>query len=280
MRKKSFWLVLGVLSLLIFLALVFFFYDSSSGRLEVHFINVGYGDSIFIKLPNSSTILVDSGEKKYSKKIYSYLKEINIDSIDTAIITHPHDNHFGGFDYLLDKFSFKRLFTNGSKQGEKGYSELIELFDNKGIPVRVLKAGSELFQWPQKVKIRVLSPEELTSSDNDNAIALWIAYRHMYILLTSDIGKDQQDELLKRHAFLKKANCVQIPHHGKDMSEKFINTFKNVFFIASTGKSKWGLPDPTELEKLEGILMRTDREGTIVIKTDGNNLEVITKKDW
>lgn len=74
--------------------------------LEVHFINVGQGDSIFVTTPDDKTILIDAGIHYASKDRYNpflYLKAKNIKHLDAVFITHPHDDHYKGFKYLCTK---------------------------------------------------------------------------------------------------------------------------------------------------------------------------------
>lgn len=80
------------------------------GTLRVHFIMVGYGDAILIELPGKKNVLIDAGTQKYAPALLDYLRSRNIFEIDTAILTHPHDNHFGGFVDLLGAFKINRFF--------------------------------------------------------------------------------------------------------------------------------------------------------------------------
>ena len=72
------------------------------------------------------------------------------------------------------------------------------------------------------------------------------------------------------------AQVVQIPHHGGKISEEFRDSFQNKIFIVSTGENDWGFPWPGELEKLKGRIYRTDKVGTVVVQTDGREVEVKT----
>ena len=88
-------------ALSLFLTIVFLFSGSDGAtqenRLRIHFIDVGYGDAIFIQLPDSHTMLIDAGEKPNTRRLLDYLQSLNIHNIDQAVITHPNKNHFEEF---------------------------------------------------------------------------------------------------------------------------------------------------------------------------------------
>ncbi|WP_062438700.1 ComEC/Rec2 family competence protein [Thalassobacillus devorans] len=66
-------------------------------HLEVHFIDVEQGDSIYIKFPNGKTMLVDAGDRNAGKKVVQYLKKQGVTAIDQVVSTHPDIDHIGGF---------------------------------------------------------------------------------------------------------------------------------------------------------------------------------------
>lgn len=108
---------------------LFFFFISVGicGTLEVHFIDVGQGDSTFIITPNNKTILIDAGihsDENDKRNPFNYIRslknegKINSPNIDAVFITHPHDDHNGGFIYLCRKqgsgqdFTIEKIFYN------------------------------------------------------------------------------------------------------------------------------------------------------------------------
>ena len=76
----------------------------SSAEVSVHFIDVGQGDSTLI-ISGENTVLIDAGEKEYGDKVASYLKSQGIEQIDYIIATHPHSDHIGGIENVIENFS-------------------------------------------------------------------------------------------------------------------------------------------------------------------------------
>ncbi len=270
-------------ALSLFLTIVLLFIGSDGAtqenRLRIHFIDVGYGDAIFIQLPDSHTILIDAGEKAHTRQLLDYLQSLNIHTIDQAVITHPHKNHFEGFFEILKYFSIHQLAINGEKEGEEGYEKLLESFRDKQIPIKELSRGMTFSGLSKSVKIEVLHPGELTGSTNGNSLVLWLKHQEISVLFMADIELKEQDQLIALYPKLKQANSIKIPHHGGPLSDEFIRSFTDKNFIISTGPNPWGLPYEHDVKKLKGVIFRTDYQGTIILESDGLSVSIKTVED-
>jgi len=236
-------------------------------HMEVHFIDVGDGDAVLIIFPDSSTMMIDAGEEEHSSKLFAHLNALKIQRIDTAIITHPHKNHFEGFRALLKDYRIGRFFINGFHEGDEGYDELLDSIRERNIPINILKRGDIIDQLPQDVHMEVLNPENLEGGINDSSLVTWLIFKDASFLFTADIGTAQQDEILDNFEFIKEAKCVQIPHHGGQISDRFANSFKEAIFVVSTGDNEWSKPWKDYLNRLEGKrVLRTDQEGNIRLR--------------
>ena len=85
---------------------------SSSTDINVHFIDVGQGDSILIKVENK-TILIDGGPTAASATVLSYLSSVNVTKIDFMVATHPHADHIGGLIAVLQSLQVNAVLYNG-----------------------------------------------------------------------------------------------------------------------------------------------------------------------
>ena len=74
----------------------------SGDTLRVNYIDVGQGDSIFIQLPNKETMLIDAGEAYEVDNVINYLNNLGITKIDYAVGTHPHTDHIGGLEEVIN----------------------------------------------------------------------------------------------------------------------------------------------------------------------------------
>jgi len=243
--------------------------------MRIHFIDVGYGDAIFIQFPDSNTLMIDAGEKPHSSRIIRYLQALNITTIDQAVITHPHKNHFEGFLDILKVIPIARVFVNDDKNSEEGYEELLAAFRDRRIPIEKLSRGMTP-NFSESVNIEVLHPAALSSSANGNSIVLLLKHREISILLTADIELAEQTELIELYQKIRQANSIKVPHHGGPLSEAFIQSFTGKNFIISTGPNPWGLPREDDLQRLQGKIYRTDQQGSIILESNGSSVQIKT----
>jgi len=243
--------------------------------LRIHFVNVGFGDAILIESPDSRHVLVDAGPQEYSQELLRHLSAAGIKTIHAAVITHPHRNHFEGFFSLLESMPIERLYINGQPQEEEGYDKLLEEFRKPKIPVEILHEGDHLDLGNSPIRIMILNPRDLKGSTNDNALVVWLRYQKTSFLLSSDIGVNQQERIFAQYPEALQSSCIQIPHHGWDVSSFLKNAPAETIFVVSTGVDTRHPQAPPNLESLPGRLLRTDRDGTIILESDGEKLQVI-----
>ena len=79
------------------------------GQLKVHFIDVGQADSILIQETNGKSMLIDAGNNADADFVVDYLKEQGVNSLDYIIGTHPHEDHIGGLDAVIDNFNIGEI---------------------------------------------------------------------------------------------------------------------------------------------------------------------------
>jgi competence protein ComEC len=243
--------------------------------LRVHFIDVGYGDAVLIEFPDASNMLIDAGSGDFAPHLMAYLRKKNVRRMDAVMITHPHENHFGGLNALVQEIPIRHFFHNGEPEGEEGYAALLEQFKQRRIPIDVVRTGQKMDVSADFIAVEILHPRDLKGSTNDNSIVAWLKYKKTSILFLADIESAQQEVLLHEWEGIRDADCVKVPHHGGPLSGAFVRAFMDKIFIVSTGPNPWGLPRAEDLQKLRGKIYRTDQEGTIVVESDGVSVRVV-----
>ncbi|MDP8211945.1 MAG: MBL fold metallo-hydrolase [Candidatus Zapsychrus exili] len=268
---KTLFIVLAI----VFVVFIFNFPSLDRSRLmRVHFINVGYGSSVFIELPNGQNLLVDAGPKGQAQHLIEYIKSLNIGKINKAVLTHPHKDHFGGFDEIFKHFIVEEFYFNGDERNpHEGYFDVMAQI-KEDVEPKVLSRGDrlELFSG---IIIEVLHPKSLTGTANEEVIVLWIEYGTQSFLLTSDLPEQEQGELVDLFLKLERANFVQVPHHGGAINDKFASRLSGKTFILSVGENEYQNPSVEQLNKLKGKIVRTDKEGDVVIESDGRKAKII-----
>jgi len=262
-------------------AVLFSLSFSSGGEgaspLEIHIIDVGYGDAILLKSPDGGYSLIDTGYPRVREKLFRYLKEEGVARLEYLIVTHPHPDHLGNAAAVLEEFGAEHLRDNGEeidRFDEYLTREMAEEYEQKFRGNRkysVLRAGDRI-DW-DGVGIDVLWPPDPFSSEdwNTNSLVLFLRSGEFRALLAGDLNVPGEKQLLAGEETDLRADLLKLGHHGAGdaSSREFIAAVSPETAVVSVGENPWGYPDEDRLERLEksGIgLFRTDRDGTVVFR--------------
>ena len=268
-----------------------------SQDLEVHFINVGQGDAILIKTPENKAILIDAGIHFAPGDVYSpfgYLKTHGVNRLDAIFITHPHDDHYKGFEYLCMKNGEKEYPVGNvyySVENGPGYGKFQTCLNE--IIARSEEHGQVSARGPPldfgDVKFTILYPKEPitlpSKNKNLDSIVMKVTYKNVSFMFTGDSEK----EVEKRLDQDLKATVLKVGHHGSSTStgKPFLELVAPELAVISCndqdGKGKrYGHPHAPTLNTLKDhhvILHRTDLSGNIVMQTDGDKITVSMDTD-
>ena len=252
--------------------------------LEITYIDVGQGDSIFIKFPNDkSNILIDTGGKvtygnlknNYSvgKNIVDYLKSMGIRKLDYLIITHGDFDHMGDSLYLIDKFKVENVIFNCGEFNvlEK---ELIKVLDEKKIKyyscIKELNIDNNKLYFLQTKKY---------DNENDNSNVIYTELNGYKFMFMGDAGVEKEKDILDKYN-LANIDVLKVGHHGSktSSSKEFIDEIKPKYAIISVGKNnRYGHPNKEVLNNLDNSkIYRTDQDGSIMFKIKNNKLKIET----
>ncbi len=267
-----------------------------SNELKVTFIDVGQGASALIEAPCGAVIMVDAGGDLPfygepgdigERVILPFLRSKKVDKIDLAIITHPHEDHFGGFIPLVGAVDIGKVLVSPVQGASAYYEGLIDRTREEGIPIKEVRAG-EIWSCGSGIKMEMYGPPKNllrgTGSDlNNNSIVFRLTYSEIRILFTGDIEDAAVSDLFEREHDLR-SEVLQVPHHGGYMSQMpvFLDNVQPCVAVIQVGANPFGHPHPFIIESLEEAevqIFRNDHHGAVKIKTDGVELDVyITEK--
>jgi competence protein ComEC len=286
-KKKAALIVLSV-TLLIIIVQVFYPADN----LKVNFINVGQGDCILIEAPNKINILIDGGGTPQSdfdvgsKIVIPYLRRKGINEIDLLILTHPHLDHLEGLLPVLKEFKVDMVLDSGLNCDSSEYKEFISLIIKKGIPYHKAKAGDN-FIFSNNLEIFLLNPlydsDFYCESDFNNAsIVVKLFYKNADFLFTGDIEEAAEKKLSVWQNILQ-SDILKVGHHGSETSTniEFLDKVDPSIAVITVGKNHFGHPSQKIIERLEDKnihIYRTDEDGTIIIRTNGQEYWIRTLK--
>lgn len=286
-KKKAILIVLSV-TLLIIIVQVFYPADN----LKVNFINVGEGDCILIEAPNKINILIDGGGTPQSdfdvgnKIVIPYLRRKGINEIDLLILTHPHLDHLEGLLPILKEFKVDMVLDSGLLCDSSEYKEFISLILEKGISYHKAKAGDN-FIFSNNLEIFLLNPlydsDFYEESDFNNAsIVVKLFYKNADFLFIGDIEEAAEKKLLVWQNILQ-SDILKVAHHGSSTSTnlEFLDKVNPNIAVITVGKNHFGHPSQKIIERLEDKniqIYQTDEDGTVIIRTNGQEYWIRTLK--
>jgi len=248
--------------------------EETGEYLELHFIDVGYGDSILIKSPAGGYTLIDTGYPEAAKKLPQYLRGKNITTLDYLIMSHPHPDHLGGAVEVLNKFKVKHLRDNG--QPIDRYDERLTPAIGKEYEIKFRGqqnyqdlTGGDTIRWGEITLEILWPPSPLPSPDwNTNSMVIMLRYQEFRALLTADLNKKGEEDLLTNKGSRLRADLLKVGHHGAGdaTGPEFLKAVSPEIAVISVGQNPWGYPSSAVIRRLEEAgakVFRTDRDGSI-----------------
>jgi len=254
-----------------------------SSNLKVHFLDVGQADCILIELPNGQKMIVDAGNNDDKDTIISYIDSLGIKKFDYLVGTHPHEDHIGALDSVINSYEIGRVYMPNAPSNTKTFEDVLLAVKNKGLKITAPKPGCYILDDNKGISVQVLAPNSSSYEDlNNYSIVLKIKYKNTSLLLACDAEEILENEILAK-GYDVKADVLKIGHHGSSSSTslQFLKKVSPKYAVISVGQdNKYGHPHAETLEKLNSTgvqILRTDTEGSIVIISDGSKISIDKK---
>lgn len=276
--------VLGAATLLIYIAVL----QLPDGRWYVHFLDVGQGDAILLRTPGGRTVLVDGGPdpvvlaSRVGRALPFWQRRI-----DLVVVTHPDSDHLAGLLGVIERYEVTQVLHGpmaGSTPLEQAWREALA---ERGIASMPATRGA-VIAIGDTTALHVLHPPGETppgaeGDDNSSSVVLRVVAGECRLLLTGDIDAATEAALLAAGAPLD-ATVLKVSHHGSGgaSTAPFVAAVAPQVAVISVGaENRFGHPAAATLERLEeqGIrVLRTDRDGTVTLRTDGHRYWLRTER--
>ena len=260
-------------------------------KLQIHVLNVGRADCILIKY-GEWTCLVDGGNIDWFRPtdVVKYLESLGIKKLDVLVLTHPHFDHFGQMDEVIEGFNIDRFIYSESGTdfiNSCGYEDKVETpLKKKNIQKEKIEAGRYIINQ-DGFKIQAIGPTKLHNDINDNSMVLLLTYEGKKILLMGDAGVESEKEIMdycrENNIDISNVDAMKIGHHGNgsSSSKEFVNLVHPEVVLNSTGKQNVATFNLINLHEYPWIMKRykdvgskiytTEEQGTIIVSLNKTN---------
>lgn len=259
----------------------------AADRLRMTFLSVGQGEATLIQFPDQSTMLIDGGgylretEHDFGERyLVPALYRLGVSRIDRLVLTHPHPDHLGGLPAVAEQLPIGEFWqVAGQGMGGGDYLRLQQALQRNRVPVRELLAGSRAVDCGGS-RLTVLAPEPEAAqlhhdeTGNEGSLVLHLTFKRFKALFMADAGLNTEQQLIDRQPALS-AVLLKVGHHGSRSAtgDPFLRTVKPRLAVISVGAgNRFGLPAEETVARLQrqgAEVCRTDRDGTLLVETDG-----------
>lgn len=284
---------------------------AAQGEMRVHYLNVGYGDSTLIELPDGKTVLIDGGDGRYSHQLtlLKWLNACGIDTVDYLVCTSVAACRAGGLAEILAYKTVNAVYmpycTNTYITDE--YRAFSLAVKESGASVYLNEYGAGFADGEQGYVFVCLSPAAHTLGDGayallnsdpsaqniaDASAVFWLEYGGVGFLFTGDGTQTVQEKLADDYALLDGfetaygmvdiANCTiaKVAAHGASASvcTSLYAICKPQAAILSVGENAVGCPSAQALSDAQAYvgeqLYRTDVDGTVTVTVSGGQWRI------
>ncbi len=263
----------------------------SGDEVIFHIIDVGQGDAILITTEQGN-MLIDSGDlsSESQGKLDRYLKSQNIKSFEYVVFTHTDADHIGSGDIVVNNYDVKTVIMPDYQATTKVYGRLVAAIEDKKVDLVLIGEDADCEQPGYTFKLgpvthTVMAPTKDFDDPNEMSVVIKSVYGETSVLLTGDAEIKSEKAMVEKYTRGElDIDILKAGHHGSSTSssDSFLGqTTPEVVLISCGAGNKYGHPHNAALERYEkaGIeVYRTDRQGTILVKTDGVTYTIDTEK--
>ena len=258
--------------------------------LALHFLDVGQGDGAVLRTPGGRWIVIDAGpagerDDAGRRVVAPFLERQGVRALAAIVVSHVHADHLGGVPALIDRFPVGLVIEPGGPVPDPAYAAFLTALDREAIPWHPARSGERFML--DGVEFTVLHPAAdwagWGEDVNEDSVVLLVRYGGFEALFTGDAGFAAETAL---RGTVRSVDLLKVGHHGSRGStgEELLDSLRPLTAVISVGRNDYGHPAPETLARLSSRrvpVLRTDRDGTVSVISDGTGMRVRTRdREW
>ena len=252
------------------------------GVLHTAFLDVGQGNC-FVSLLDGEACVIDCGGTKDPGHVAAdYLSTLGVDTVKFVLISHLHSDHANGLKDLCEEKEILEIIIPTTEGDADLYLEILELAEKEGATLTELDAGSDGERMLSSATLHLLTKhlDDTAEDQNENSIVGLMEYGDFRAMFTGDITKSAEERLIDAYGSSLKCDVLSVPHHGSkgSSSKDFMKITSPVYAVVSVGAgNSYKHPTKEALNRIDDVgaeIYRTDTMSTVVVLTDGSQMEV------
>lgn len=256
--------------------------DENPQDLKIHFLDVGKADSAYIKYRNHN-ILIDAADREPTDTVCEYLSREGVSKLDLVMVSHPHRDHIGQMDKVINKFEIGKFVESDISHNVPTcvtYERMLKAITNKNVDLKIAHPN-DIF-YIEDLKFEILGPISGHQNLNNNSLVVRMVYKDVSVLFTGDAESFEESQILKTNKIIK-SDVLKVAHHGSKTSStvRFLKRVSPKYAVISVDSDEMTAARQVVLDRLKAVgaeVYRTDLHGNILFLTDGHQISVKTEK--
>ncbi|HAE17026.1 MAG TPA: MBL fold hydrolase [Erysipelotrichaceae bacterium] len=243
-------------------------------QLSVKFFNAGKADAILL-YTDESAVLIDTGLDGFAPYILHTLNELDIQTLDTLILTHFDKDHIGSADEILESVEVGRVLVSDWPKDSDEYADLMAALETAGIESEVVFGDDQVSFMLDGAEYTIDGPDASDydkDDSNNSSLIVTVQYGQTSFLLMGDAQNERIKEFLSQDS--SEYDVLKVPYHGNYQKQlkNLIPSADPEYAVITCSASEGGEAKTLDLLEEYDIEVFLTSEGNVSIVSDGKNI--------